>query len=159
MQDNTERLRKTLSSNNKSHSGNIRAVVDHHAYYVTNNKTGIGGAITAISTTLVGRQKPRRKKNSDIGGTQYIARNQLTYKRKVKLSHKKGEQRKISCKESIQINRMEAKPQPDLKHVTKIGNGCARYTNKTLCEKEKAFFINMSNMKSGTVTIYTRERI
>ena len=49
----------------------------------------------------------------------------------------------------MQINRMEAKPQPDLKHVTKIGNGCVRYINKTLCEKEKAFFINYVNYEAG----------
>ena len=82
MHDNPEALRKTLSSNNKSHSGNIRDVVDHHAYYVTKKITGIGGAITTISTTLVGRKKPMRKKNSYIGGTQYIPRNQLTYNEK-----------------------------------------------------------------------------
>ena len=57
-----EGLRKTLPSNNKSHSGNIRAVVDHHAYYVTNKKTGISEETTAITTTLVGRKKPIGKK-------------------------------------------------------------------------------------------------
>ena len=56
VQDNAEGLRKTLSSNNKSHSGNIRAVVDHHAYYVMNQETGMSEGITAISTTLVGRK-------------------------------------------------------------------------------------------------------
>ena len=56
MQDNTERLQKTLSSSNKSHSEDIRAVVDHHAYYITKKKTGMDGAITGTSTTLVERK-------------------------------------------------------------------------------------------------------
>ena len=62
VQDNAEGLRKTLSSNNKSHSGNIRAVVDHHAYYVTNQETGMSEGITAISTTLwVGKNDWKEK--------------------------------------------------------------------------------------------------
>ena len=48
----------------------------------------------------------------------------------------------MSYKESMQIKRMGTKPQPNLKHVTKIGNRCVRYINKTLCETEKAFHWN-----------------
>ena len=69
--------------------------------------------------------------------------------RKVKLCHKKGGQRKMSYKESMQIKRMGTKPQPNLKHVTKIGNRCVRYINKTLCETEKAFFINYVKYEVG----------
>ena len=77
--------------------------------------------------------------------------------RKVKLCHKKGGQRKMSYKESMQIKRMGTKPQPNLKHVTKIGNRCVRYINKTLCETEKAFFINYVKYEIGNSNkIYTK---
>ena len=55
----------------------------------------------------------------------------------------------MSYKESMQIKRMGTKPQPNLKHVTKIGNRCVRYINKTLCETEKAFFINYVKYEGG----------
>ena len=101
VKDNAEGLRKTLSSSNKSHSGNIRAAVDHHAYYITNKKTGISEAITAISTTLVGR---KNRLEGKLLSTQYIPRNQLTYNEKLKLTRKGGGQYRMSSKESIQSN-------------------------------------------------------
>ena len=124
VQDNAEGLRKTLSSNNKSHSGNIRAVVDYHAYYVTNQETGMSEGITAISTTLVGRKKRLEGK---ILSTQYIPRNQLTYNEKRKLTRKGG--RAIQNVEQGEYTKQLTgkNPQPDLKHVTKIRNGCEVY--------------------------------